>query len=240
MAKDFLMGFVHEKSLPLVKLKTSLFVFKDGKYVYNTSSGGTGLCQDTNAVGQFKGTLKKEELKEMNSLLDNIESECTKAKDCIKGFDDNDREKFALLDYRKKNQNFTFAEDKGSKLIEYIENKIPKLRTNPARSLKILKMNKEIKLIYKGSEKYQTSLGIENFIVLKKDGAFVKLKNYSNEDHAHARVASFNQTEQTHTFKPKIDWKRLQAEGNYLIYSNKVDAHHNDKLMKIYTPCTKL
>lgn len=237
-ANNFLVGFVYEKNLPLVKLRTTLFIFEDGSYVYNTSSGSLGLCQDTSEVGEYTGKISKNDLNKTRELLDLVEKECQSAKACKKGFDDDDYEKFVVLDYRRKGQNFTFSSSQ-AKLIKFIDAKTKALKQSPKKAIALKVKKGEISLNYAGKEKYKTYMGIDNFIVQKKSGAFVKLKNYKKED-SKSVIASFDKRKRTHSIKPRLDWKRLLEEGNFLIYTNKTEAHHTDKDMKILTPCTKL
>lgn len=238
-ASDFLVGFVHNKNLSQIKLKTSLFIFSDGKYVLNSSSGDIGLCRDYGSAGKFKGKLSQKKMEEVTKLLNNVEKECKASKSCQNGLNDNTGEKFVIFDYREKDKNYTFA-DSNSKMIDFFDLEYKSFKTSPLQSLKLQLKEKSIELSYEGTEEYKTMLGVNNIVVLEKGGAFVSLKEYMKSDHDHPSVAKFNKKKKKYSFSPKLDWTKLKEKGKFLIYTNKTDAHHLDPKMKIYTPCTEI
>ena len=73
--------------------------------------------------------------------------------------------------------------------------------------------------------------GLENFLVLLKSGEYVPLKDFSKHHHE-SKTVSFNKSKNSYSFSPKLDWKKLKSEGNFLIYADQYDAHHLDKKRK--------
>jgi len=241
---DFLFGLFHQSFLTLVQEQSNLMVFDDGAYVLNMSTGDFGICNSNSKAGSFKGKFSKKELKKIKKLLSSVDQECTNISDCKRNSNYEERKaKWSLRDYTKKNKDYSFYETQ-PELINYISQNINKYKETPLRSLslKINAKNAMVALNFEGSETYRAALGINNFIVLEKDGSLSWLNTFKSKKSAdNAKIVTFsNSNNKQELLRLPIDIKEFQKRANFLIYTNKVDAHHLDPKRKLYSPCVKV
>lgn len=241
---DFLFGLFHQSFLTLVQEQSNLMVFDDGTYVLNMSTGDFGICHSDSQAGSFRGKLSKKELKKIKELLSLVDQECRNISDCKRNTDyEEGIAKWSLRDYTQKNKDFSFYEQK-PELINYISQNINRYKEIPLRSLrlKINAKNAMVALNYEGSETYKAALGINNFIVLEKDGSLSWLNSFkSKESRDNTKVVTFSNSDNNQeSLKLPIELKEFQKRAKFLIYTNKVDAHHLDPKRKLYSPCVKI
>lgn len=236
---EFLVGIFHKSVLPLAQEHSSLIIFKDGKYVLNLSSDDFGLCLNDTGAGKFVGKFSPKDLKKIKDYTKKVDAECSKIKDCkTRVYDELPTNRFVILDYTNKAKKYAFYSST-PKLINFISNNLDRFKKSPKRHLKIETEGDNLIFSYKGTDTYKTTFNEQALMVRDKNGNMNSIKHFLKGKNIKERILKFDRPGQK-KIKLPISLKSLKSEIEYLIYSNKVEAHHQDSERKIYTLCTKL
>jgi hypothetical protein len=240
-ASDFLFALVHKSNFGLIKENTSLIVFKNGKYIFESNTGTFGLCNQKASTGRFKGQFNKQFLKTIVNELTGFSKACSKLKGCVKGRRDRGLSSYwTVRDYTKKNVEYEVIGNYLPKLISLILDNEPMLRNSPISSLALVKYGDSFALKYKSSSELKVRISLDNFYIIETSGALVSVKKYlKNSFHFKEKNIKLSSKKNVVSFNLPINIKKYKGKLGYLLFSTATDAHHLDNNLRDFSPCLK-
>lgn len=241
-ANDFLFAVVHKSDFTLIKGNSSLIVFKNGKYIFESNTGTFGLCNQKASAGRFKGQFNKKAMRKITNELTEFSKACSKLKGCDKGRRASTLANYwTVRDYTKKNTEYEITGNDLPKLISLILENEPILRDSAISSLALVKHGDSFALHYKSSTDLKIRLSLNNFYVIENSGALVSVKKYLKKSfHFKEKVIKLSSKNNIVTFNLPINLKKGESKLSYLIFSTATDAHHLDNNLSNFSPCLKL
>jgi len=223
-----------------IKSQSSLVVFSDGQFVFNSTTGGWGVCEGSE-VGKFKGKMNSEEIKALNSALSLLPEGCKELKTCQVGGVGKERSFTWTL--RSERGVFYLEEgDKYPKVISFLIESVPKLTQTGLKSLSLSLKKKPsgVALVFRNTGRDKIPLGFkaDSFHFLMKSGSTVPLKKLqpsARPTPSHAMLQPDSQV----TVNVPTDSENLE-QAQAIIFDNSTDAHHMDPSGATFSLCRSL
>lgn len=241
-AADFLFSLIHHTNLVFLQEVSSLVVFNNGDYIFDSNTGSFGLCGQSSSAGRFKGQFDQKTLKSFSQALSELSVACTKIKDCTKGQSTASlTNSWIIRDYTQKDTGYEVSGNVLPKLISIALDKQSQLKNQPIDALTFSRKGNQFSLEYSGDNELKVNLSLENFFVLESGGSLANIKNYCQKKCLFkTRKETLSAQNKAINFELPFDLEKHKAKIHFMIFSTAMDTPSFNLEKRNLFPCLKL